>query len=180
MPRVFIAQGNGVTVVYIIRKGSACVEAFRDVTERVSKFFGNPDRSRRPKEISFQEDLRILVEHLGKHNLHKGQPKERPVLAPQTGKNKAPTSAIIDVQVEGAGNWQSGKFNDFMRNTTFDSALGYPITEEDKRLDTGTVFDDTNNPLEHDNFVDVHVEEGDEAVGSLGGGGEYSTGEILL
>ncbi|PPR04148.1 hypothetical protein CVT26_003933, partial [Gymnopilus dilepis] len=98
-------------------------------------------RSRRAKQLSFQEDLRILVELLGKHSLYKEQPKERPVLllAPQTGKNKAPTSAIVDVQVE-----------------------GYPIIEEDKRLDTGTVFDDTSNPLEHDNFEDVHIDEGDE------------------
>ncbi|PPQ97814.1 hypothetical protein CVT26_012914 [Gymnopilus dilepis] len=178
--RVFIAQGNSVNVVYIIKKGSACVEAFRDVTERVSRFFGNPDRSRRSKEISFQEDLRTLVEHLSKNNLH-GSRKVRPVLATQTAKSKGPTSAIVDVQVEGAGMWQHGKFKDLMRNTTFDPALGYPITEEDKRLDTGTAFDDTdNNPLERDSFEDVHVDEGDEAVGSLSGGGEYSTGEILL
>ena len=39
---VFIAQGNGVTVTYIIEECSACVEAFHDVTEHVSKFF-SPD-----------------------------------------------------------------------------------------------------------------------------------------
>ena len=61
---VFIAQGNGVTVTYIIEKGSACVEAFCDVTECVSKFFRNPDRSRRSKEVSFQEDLCVLVEDM--------------------------------------------------------------------------------------------------------------------
>ena len=61
---MFIAQGNGVTVEYIIEKGSACIEAFRDVTQRVSRYFGNPDISRRAKEISFAEDMRVLVEDM--------------------------------------------------------------------------------------------------------------------
>ncbi|KAJ6616386.1 hypothetical protein B0H10DRAFT_1879236, partial [Mycena sp. CBHHK59/15] len=36
--RVFIASGSGVTVDYIICKGSACLEAFRDITHMVAIF----------------------------------------------------------------------------------------------------------------------------------------------
>ena len=68
-----------------------------------------------------------------------------------------------------------------MKSTTYDPAVGSPITNDDRdmRLDSGTVFDNVTNPLEHDSYDDVH---GDEAgtLGSLGGGGEYSTGEIVL
>jgi hypothetical protein len=184
---VFVAQGNGVTVTYIIEKGSACVEAFRDVSERVSKFFGNADRSRRSKEISFQEDLRFLVEDMERHGLHQEKPKIRPVLAPRKvskkNNNEPEVSAIVDVQVTGAEIWLNGKFSDFIKSTTFDPAVGYPITTDDldTRLDSGTVFDNLSNPLEHDSYEDIHADEEDDSpIGSLGGGGEYSTGEIIL
>jgi hypothetical protein len=55
--RVFIAQGSGVTMEYIIKKGSACVEAFRDISHIVANFFGDPDSARRHKELKFQEDI---------------------------------------------------------------------------------------------------------------------------
>ena len=45
MQRVFIAQGSGVTVEYIIAKGSAPVEAFRAVSHAVTQYFGDSDRS---------------------------------------------------------------------------------------------------------------------------------------
>ena len=84
--------------------------------------------------------------------------------------------------VAGAEIWLNGKFTNFMKSTTFDPAVGYPITtdDHDTRLDSGTVFDNVSNPLEHDSYVDVHVDEDDESVESLGGGGEYSTGEIII
>ncbi|KAF6765346.1 hypothetical protein DFP72DRAFT_1057937 [Ephemerocybe angulata] len=69
--RVFIAQGSGVTADYIIKKGSACVETFRQVSYLVSRYFGNPDRRRKSKELSFKEDLRVLVEDMERHQLHK-------------------------------------------------------------------------------------------------------------
>jgi hypothetical protein len=71
------------------------------------------------------------------------------------------------------------------KSTTFDPAVGYSITtddhDHDTRLDSGTVFDNVNNPLEHDSYEDLHAdEESEDDVASLGGGGEYSTGEIIL
>ena len=154
----------------------------------MSRFFGNPDRSRRSKEISFQEDLRVLVEEQEKHGLHKDKPKVRTVLAPRkVTKNRktepANVSAIFDGQVTGAEIWLNGKFTELLKNSTYDPALGYPITadDHDTRLDSETVFDNMRNPLEHESYEDLHGGENDEAVvGSLGGGGEFSTGEIML
>ena len=40
------------------------------------------------------------------------------------------------------------------------------------------MFDNVSNLLEHDGYDDVHADEVEGAWGSLGGGGEYSTGEI--
>ena len=184
--RVFIAQGNGVTVQYIIEKGSACVEAFRDVTHRVSQFFGDSDIPRRSKEISFLEDMRVLVEDLHRHGIHNKPPKKRmvPALKKKNAK-KDSGSAIFGIEVVGAEIWQNGKFTEFVKNTTYDPAIGYPIPEKDEhdgRLDTDTVFDSTeNNPLEHESFDDLHGDENDETgLNSLGGGSEYSTGKIIL
>ena len=115
----------------------------------MSRFFGNPDRSRRSKEISFQEDLQVLVEDQEKHGLHKKKPKVRTVLAPhKVSRNKktepANVSAIFDTQVSGAEIWLNGKFNEFLKNTTYDPAVGYPITpnDHDTRLDSDTAFDE--------------------------------------
>ncbi|KAJ7834341.1 hypothetical protein B0H14DRAFT_3462101 [Mycena olivaceomarginata] len=47
--RVYIASGAGVTVQYIIHKGSACVEAFRDISHLVANFFGDPNRAGKVK-----------------------------------------------------------------------------------------------------------------------------------
>ncbi|KAJ7588811.1 hypothetical protein C8J56DRAFT_1049740 [Mycena floridula] len=169
--RVFIAQGNGVTVKYIIEKGSACVEAFRDISHLVVNFFGDPDRARRSKELAFTEDMRVLVEEMVQKDLHKLSancevlvPAREPAKGRKAPKNpKPPQSAIVDVLIEGA------------KSTSFDPALGYPI---DVRLNTGTSFDDDENPLDCSSYEDIHGD--DSGIGSLGGGGEYATGEPVL
>ena len=171
-----------------MEKGSACVEAFREVTNRVSKFFGNSDIPRRSKEISFLEDMRVLVEDMERHGIHRSPPEKRMVPADkkQSGKKEV-VSAIVDVQVLGAEIWQNGKFTEFLKNTTYEPATGYPIPEKDdhdNRLDTasGTVFDRTgDNPLEYESFDDLHGDDDDDTgLNSLGGGSEFSTGEIIL
>ncbi|KAI0063040.1 hypothetical protein BV25DRAFT_1765596, partial [Artomyces pyxidatus] len=58
--RVFIAKGAGVTLKYIIEKGSACVEAFRDISHQFARTFGHADRARRHKEVDIGPDLRLL------------------------------------------------------------------------------------------------------------------------
>ncbi|KAJ7844775.1 hypothetical protein B0H14DRAFT_3139277 [Mycena olivaceomarginata] len=154
---VFIALGAGVTVKYIIRKGSACVEAFHDVTHMVANFFGDPDRARRSKEVKFNQDLEALVLEMQRLKFHKisttphfvPAPPKKPSKKPPKNPPPAepPCSAIVDVFVKGAEEW-NGKFREFIKSTTYDPALGgYPPatsssagTTCDNTLDTNTVF----------------------------------------
>jgi hypothetical protein len=198
LQRVFIAGGNGVTVEYIIAKGSACVEAFREVSHSVANFFGDPDLARRHKEVKFHEDLRALIEEMLRLKSHVIVPEGNFVPAPakatrknkNSGTNNAPVtaeirSAIFDVIVEGAQEWQS-KFKEYIRNTTWDPKLGYPLVKEkaaprDTRLLTGTILDSNENPISFDSYEDLHGDEhvGGLGAGALGGGDEFSVGDEL-
>ncbi|KAF7972318.1 hypothetical protein HWV62_18506 [Athelia sp. TMB] len=197
--RVFIAQGNGVTIDYIMSKGSACVEAFRDISHNVAHFFGDPNRARRHKEVKFQEDIRLLVEEMVRKNLHVLHKDGHfvPALPPKAKKAATaklqptePKSAIADAWVMGMQIWQEGKFTDFITSTTYDPALGYPVSSNinntsESRIDTsifdnGTVFDQTENPFDFEGHEDLHGDEimgGCPGVGGLGGGDEFSTGQ---
>ncbi|KAF8184133.1 hypothetical protein K438DRAFT_1974716 [Mycena galopus ATCC 62051] len=188
--RVFIASGSGVTIEYIIHKGSACVEAFRDITHMVANFFGDPDRARRSKEVKFHQDIEALVTEMqwrkfhivsqDRHFVPAPPKKARKNASQNTRPPEPPRSAIVDVFVKGAEEW-NGKFTDFIKSTTFDPALGgYPPPSEsstsgpcDTTLDTNTVFDSlTNNPLTYDSYGDLHGGE-DGISGALGGGGDF-------
>ncbi|KAJ7145300.1 hypothetical protein C8R43DRAFT_1129975 [Mycena crocata] len=194
--RVFIAGGNGVTIEYIIAKGSASVEAFREISHLVASFFGDSDRSRRHKEVAFQDDIRTLIEEMVRLKAHVVSPEGHfvPAAPKPPRKNKKgttapatasePRSAIFDVMVEGAQIWQS-KFKEFLRNTTWDPKLGYPLVKErtaarDTRLLTGTILDSINeNPIAFDGYDDLHGDEigrGGMGAGALGGGDEFSGG----
>lgn len=164
-----------------MRKGSACVEVFRYVAHQVATFFGDPDRARRSKEMSFQHDMRVLVEDMEGQRIHKGFKKHFvPQILKPTSK-KQPESAIIDVQVTGAEIWMSGKWRDFITLTTYDRNVGYPIgyfnDEVDHRLDSETVFDNPGDiHLSRDSDLDVFGDENELGFGSLGGGGEFDSG----
>jgi len=143
---------------------------------------------RRSKEIAFFEDLRLLVEDMERQGLHRLPAKQRMVPSikkPKKNQKKAPptVSAIFDVQVAGAEIWQNSKFTDFLKTTTYDPATGYPIEAgtPEPRLNNGSVFDNTSvNPLEHDAYEDMHGDDENECgLASLGGGDEFSTGEII-
>ncbi|KAJ7876876.1 hypothetical protein B0H14DRAFT_2342476 [Mycena olivaceomarginata] len=185
--RVYIASGAGVTVQYIIRKGSACVEAFRDISHLVANFFGDPDRARRSKEVKFYQDIEALISEMQRRKFHVVNAKGHFVPAPPPKKTtkKAVTddsrrSAIADIFVKGAEEWNS-KFEEFIRTTTYDKELGYPLpTSTDKGSDTipetGTAFDNVNNPLTFDSYADLHGDEsesGTMGIGALGGGDEF-------
>ncbi|KAK6984169.1 hypothetical protein R3P38DRAFT_3333012 [Favolaschia claudopus] len=189
--RVFIASGSGVTREYIIRKGSACVETFRDLTHMVANFFGDADRSRRSKEIKFTQDLEALVTEMQRRNFHvvskdghfvPAPPKKARGTTTQNVKApEPPRSAIVDVFVKGAEEW-NGKFKDFIKSTTFDPALnGYPPDTQpsagprDTTLDTNTVFDSlTHNPLSIEGYIDIHGSNNVADIsGALGGGGDF-------
>ncbi|KAJ6447733.1 hypothetical protein C8R45DRAFT_1115724 [Mycena sanguinolenta] len=55
--RVHIAKGSGVTIKYIIKKGSACVEALRAVSHQFARTFGFTDCARHHKEVDVTQDL---------------------------------------------------------------------------------------------------------------------------
>ncbi|KAI0317121.1 hypothetical protein OF83DRAFT_1172278 [Amylostereum chailletii] len=148
--------------------------------------FGHPECAQRSKEVDPSHDLRLLVEHMMYSKLHV-LTKDRPIYAPQKTKKKAAasqsihtTSAIVDILATGAEIWNSGKFHEFLRTTTYDPALGYPVEDEpeasrDQHLfHTDTAFDRTDtNPLEIDTFDDLDDGDSYSRVGGLGtlGGG---------
>jgi hypothetical protein len=135
------------------------------------------------------EDMRILVEDQEKHRLHRSTPTKHfvPAMKPASGRKKTDpeNSAIFDVLVQGAEGWEHGKFEEYLNTTTYDPATGYPITETEERnsaqLDNMTSFDNTeDNPLDFESYDDLHGDEDDEGLGSLGGGSEFATGEAGL
>jgi hypothetical protein len=185
LPRV-----AGVIIKYIIEKGSACVEAFREITHIVSQFFGSRDASRQSKEVAFMEDMCVLVEDLEKHRLHHSTPTKHfvPALKPASGRKKnndQENSAIFDILVHSAEGWAHGKLEEYLNTTTYNPATGYPITETEElnstRLNNMSSFDNTeDNPLDFESYDDLHGDDDDEGLGSLGGGSEFCTGEAGL
>jgi hypothetical protein len=140
-----------VTINYIIQKGSACVEAFREITHIVAQFFANRDSARRSKEVAFMEDMRVLVEDMEKHGLHHPTLSKHfvPALKPAKARKNTATekSAIVDVLVEGAEAWEHGKFKEYLNATTYDPATGYPITEKEE----------ANHSARLDKVDDIHT-----------------------
>jgi hypothetical protein len=134
------------------------------------------------------EDMCVLVEDMEKHKLHRSMPSKHfvPAMKPTGRKKTAPeASAIFDISVAGAEAWEQGKFKEYVNTTTYDPATGYLITEKEEsnsaQLDNMTPFDNTeNNPLDFDSYDDLHGDDDDDGLGSLGGSGEFSTGEAGL
>ncbi|KAJ7709249.1 hypothetical protein B0H14DRAFT_3172483 [Mycena olivaceomarginata] len=187
--RVNIAKGSGVTIKYIIKKGSAPVEVFREVSHQFACTFGFADRARRHKEVDVEQDLRLLTETILDAQLHV-LTANRPIYVPLKVNKKGQVatgpqvSSIVDSFATGAQALHGGKFKDFIRSTAWDSASGYPVetpevsSEADDPLVNGSAFDHVNqNPLSRDGFNDV--DDGDThqqrylGLGSLGGGMEY-------
>jgi hypothetical protein len=160
----------------------------------VANFFGDPDRARRSKEVKFEQDIQALVAEMQRRKFHvvnpaghfvPAPPKKLPKKLPKNpGPAEAPRSAIVDVFVKGAEEWNS-KFTEFIQSTTYDPALGgyAPAAESstgsarDTTLDNNTVFDSlTDNPISADTYLDLHGnEDGDGVAGSggLGGGNDF-------
>jgi hypothetical protein len=134
-----------------------------------------------PKKSHFWRICELVEDMLKKKILKKPSGQERMVYTVEKSKNTSRRSAVIDGQLVGMESWAAGKFSEFMKGTTYDPAVGYPIDnsqERDTRLDTNTVFDNAdNNPLVIDSQEDLRGDEHAGGIGSLGGGGEYYTGE---
>ena len=153
------------------------MEAFRAVSHAVAQYFGDSDRSRHHKEVKFYEDMRVLVEDMALQGFHVAKPgRFIPGPSRKDGGTSVVQSAIFDVIVSGAEIWSNGKFREYIRATTYDPALGYPVSdlhttpdEPQHRLRTDTVFDDVMvNPLTHDELEDL--EDGHVGLGGFGSG----------
>lgn len=113
---------------------------------------GDDDRSRRHKEVKFEEDVRALVEQMMGKQIHT-QKADRIIEASQKmpikragGSQSAPgtskkardeasitlpgerKSAVVDVMETGADLLHSGKYSEFIRSTVVDPNLGLPLT----------------------------------------------------
>jgi hypothetical protein len=140
--------------------------------------------------VAFIEDMRVLVEDLERHRLHRSTPTKHfvPALKPTSGRKKnndQENSAIFDVLVHSAEGWAHGELEEYLNTTTYDPAMGYPITETEEQnstwLDNMTSFDNTeDNLLDFKSYDDLHGDEDDKGLGSLGGGTEFCTGEAGL
>ncbi|KAM5539821.1 hypothetical protein V8D89_006634 [Ganoderma adspersum] len=186
--RVFIASGNGVTIEYIMRKGLACIEAFRNMSHLMAHLFGDLDQHRHLKEVAFYEDMHVLVQDMTNQKLHILAPKQH--FVPQMKKKKGgqACSAIVDSMVLGVEIWQNSKFDDYVHTMAWDPEGGYPIGQEtdghhETRYVMDTAFDNCNtNVLEIDKYVDLHGDESTSrkdsltGIGALGGGDEFATG----
>ena len=191
--RVFITQGSGVTMKYIIKKSSACVKAFCDISHIVANIFGDPDFACCHKEPKFQENMQVLDEEMVRHKLHILSPNGHFVPAPLPKNVKAstkptePQPAIVNVIVLSSQVWHDRMFSDLHKGTTYDPALGYPVSSESASntlcrnsvLDNRTVFNHAKNPLDFRNYKDLHGNEVDTdnpRVSSLSRGDEFRTG----
>lgn len=176
------------TLKYIIEKGSACVEAFREISHQFSHTFGHSDRAHRHKEVKVEQDLRLLCEDMMKSQLHIQTPDRQILSEAKINRNgkvtTPPQSMIIDSFDVGSDILNHGKFSEFIRTTCWDPAVGYPadpppitINNDSDILVTGTAYDSREtNPISTEGFSDV--DDGDDlqqrcpGFGSLGGGAE--------
>lgn len=174
-----------------MEKGSACVEAFHQIAEHVSKLFGNAERKRRHKEVHFYHDLEALINDMLQKSIHTLTadriiepllPKKRSKNAQASGEALAEPelevhdkltipgtrkSGVIDLFITGAAALQGGKFNEFIEKTVIDPSLGYPLTESDERTER------SGNDRRELGEADVEgndVEPVCPGVGGLGGG----------
>lgn len=180
---IYVAQKSGLTVENIREKGSSCVEALEEASRKVSEFFGRSEKHRRHKESKFYHDLRVLVEHLLKYNLHTLD-KRRKVQGIVTRKGAWKKGAIVDILLSGGGDLLDGVWDNFVRTSTYDPALGYPMESEEKEDEdvippSDTVFDNVENPLswgDDQSLSDTMVESQSTGLGGIGGADEFYRG----
>lgn len=166
------------------------METLDALSRLVAKFFEGPHCSRRHKESKFHTDMRALVEHLQKHQVHKltagrevfgtGACLSRGLAAKRTG--------VFDAMALGAEALSRGKWSEYLKQTTFDPALGYPVdtpeaNDQNEAPVTDTCFDKSKNPLSYssDEAVQGHLDGqgGCTGVGGIGGGDDMYCGDQL-
>lgn len=173
--KVFIAQGSGVTIEYIMKKGSACVESFREISHRLAIAFGDPDRARRHKEVRFNLDLQALAEDMKKNQIFEHLPgRFIAAEAKKSSKDKSDESAVVDIITKGSA-VAGAKWVPFLHETTFDKALGYPVGATSEQ-DEGEAMGAVNEVSQEDIEMVGDMETVCPGFGGLGGGDEYTDG----
>ncbi|KZV98769.1 hypothetical protein EXIGLDRAFT_746479 [Exidia glandulosa HHB12029] len=130
---VHMADGSGVNVENIIKRGSSCIEALRDISLAVSRFAGNSKGPRRHKESKFSHDLQVIYDLCRSKKVHilVERPDRFIPRPPSKGKrSKAktatalpPRSAIWSLFTKGVEGW-NGRWETMLRTSTHDPQLG--------------------------------------------------------
>lgn len=116
------------------------------------------------------------MEHMRNNKVHE-LTAGREIRVPSTQKDKRwKKGAVVDGMEVGAEGLTGGKWSEFLKQTTFDPELGYPLEDEGTEGQparwTGTSFDALKNPL---TFRD---EESLQHLGRRGRSGGFGSGGV--
>ncbi|KAG9015670.1 hypothetical protein FRB90_004558 [Tulasnella sp. 427] len=180
-----LAEGSGLTVENIKARGSSCVEALDVISRATAQFFGTRDPYRRHKEAKVTKDLQALVGHLQNNQVHSLKIGRR-IRAPVTKQGKeVMRSGVYDVISSGFESLTQGGWSDFLKETTYDPALGYPLDTGEGRTESElplseSAFDNEQNPLTYrtDEALQEHMEGtgANLGLGGVGGGDDLYIG----
>lgn len=145
----------------------------------MSHFFGRKDGHRQTKEKKFAKDLQALVEHLHSNKVHTLSPG-REIRVPLNQKNTWKKGAVVDVMQVGAEALMGGKYTEFLKQTTYDAAVGgYPLGENDEAAETSQTTEpeqsDANDrprhPISYEDEESInHTLVDVNGIGGVGGG----------
>ncbi|TFY76948.1 hypothetical protein EWM64_g7063 [Hericium alpestre] len=167
---MFAALGSGVTMDYIIKKSSACVEVLRRLSHEMTSYFGVADFHRGRREVNIRGDIHALCLDLATHAIHE-QTRERRVPLPATAKPKGRSArypdpkahtAVRDVLVDGHAALLEGHlFEHWMKRTGKGGTDIYP--DDDRQADTatfgeGTGFEDPDGRMDVNTAIDEELE----------------------
>jgi hypothetical protein len=100
------------------------------VADITAGFYGANTNHRKHKEGKFYHDIRILVETMYSEEVYVPHPgkEDRHVWAPANDGEEELKTAIVDVVSRGMSNWVGGKVQEYLDNTTYDPAEGFPLS----------------------------------------------------
>lgn len=161
------------------------MEALDSISRATAQFFGTRDPYRRHKESKVTKDLQVLVAHLQNNHVHTLK-AGREIRAPlgKQGKDLM-RSGVYDVIALGHETLANGAWSDFLKETTYDPALGYPLESGEEGDESGlplsdTAFDNQQNPLSYESAeaLQDHMSGSGEplGLGGVGGGDDLYIG----
>ncbi|EJD34594.1 hypothetical protein AURDEDRAFT_176375 [Auricularia subglabra TFB-10046 SS5] len=125
---VHLADGSGTHVDNIIEKGSACVEALRDIALQVSAFVGDSYVHRISREKKVVQDLMILFNVCKQGRLAEIDGSGDRFLPEPTKGDAPPRSKVQSTSSKGYARW-NGTFGETLNVTTYDPQLGAAALE---------------------------------------------------